>query len=472
METNKTTQQRRRYVPQHVVALTLDVGASIYISHLALPESKVLVPGIHYDWEVPMKNRQLLGGRRNFNESHAAKLTANEPLVVALHNPWVDAGGNPTFQGAGAVGHIRLARETHHQLGIVGTMAEHNFSNDFSIWRPCKEMNKPEEMVLGGPKYAVIYADELVLPAFRWDENDETTQDKMFCWIVNQSEVPMLQMQFRRNASMMHAVREGGEVKMTAPPNGAVSKKNIGGILITFDQSGRIFALEQKGQPKASVPFKNGVVLTVREMIAHNGLREALGLPVIGGDSEFAPQRDKPSLVSVGQALQGLDIPVAEGTVRTVSAPDPEAAPARAVPLAVRRAEAPKLEDVAKQPVIAQVVEDIPVQQPPVEQPAAELVEEPEDRPLARSLTEAEWPQWGNEAIVELMKKTNGQSASGEYRTEDGEVLAEAGAPMTVDVLAAIIQAHDRLAFEGEDAEQFYSIKEILGVYVEVYAAA
>lgn len=468
METNPT-QQRRQYVPQHVVALALDEGASIFVSDLTLPVTKTLVPGVHFEWQLPMRNRGILRGRRTFEETRSAKLIALEPLVVSLHQPWVDANGVPTFLGAGMVGHIRLARDTHHKLGILQDMPlEQNFSNDFSIWRPCRETNRPEEWVVGGPMYAAVYADEIVLPGFKW-EGDGAKRDLPHCWIVNQADVPVLQMRHRQNASLVYAAREGREIKMLTVPNGMVRKKNVGGIIITYDESAIVYGLEKNGKPLASVPFKNGVTLVVRQPIAHSGLREVLGLPSLEDESEFAP-REQPSLVSVGAALGGLEIPVTPGEpiVRSVSAHEPmvaaQAAPAKAVPLAPRRAGPPKLSDVNASPEAAPASTPVEVEVSHTEDAPAEPVKSAEE-----IFAEAEWPEWGSDALKELTEKVGDQNAAGDYLTEEGHLIAKSGTPL-IDVIASFVQAHDRLAFEGEDYEQFQLVKEIIAAYNEVYA--
>lgn len=453
---------RERYQPKSVVAARIEPGQKLELSNTKTPDNRLLVLGQDFDWSMPKAGQGM------------AIFTALVPLLVAIHGPRF-AGA--AFAGGIALGHIRAARETRCLYDIVSEMDASRFCPDVGLWKACSETGKIEHLVTGGPKAAVIYEDELVVPAFHYKEGERT--DFIFNYVVEEAEAALLGRQFVHGARQRAAAAAGAPVKMDARPNGVIRSKTFGNVGVDYDSVGRVFGLTKDGKGTMSVRFLNQVRIARGEVIQDPTLRALCELPPLEGNAPVtvpALQPAAPAVVEVKAAAAVPAAAVVEAKVAAPAAPEveapreriavaapgglgvslplPVAAPARReVPVAPRRAEAPKVGDLAAAAVAKAAARQAMLAVAPASYCG----------PLP--------PPWMAEAMAELTKLVGDKTATGDYSAEDGTVITMAGEPLDSDAIAGLVMYHDQLAFEGDDMETFYVVKETLANYAEVYGA-
>jgi hypothetical protein len=473
---------RARYVPTSVVAMKLEPGQSLWVANTKTPDNRFLALGRDFDWKMPSLER---GGVTPFPQardaSAAALFTALVPLLVALHNPWDVVGGGSEFTGAMALGHIRAARQTRAGFDIVEAMDPSRFCPDVGLWKGCSETGKLEHLILGGPKKAVIYEDELIIPAFHYEEGVRT--DFLFSFIVDEQEAALLGRQFAHGARMRSAVAAGAPVKLDAVACGEIRTQDLGKVRLKFDAAGRLFDLVNDGRPTMLVKFPNGVTVRRGAVIEDGLLRALLQLPPLEGATAVILPSASPTtgaaLTAVPAEPATLNEPAAMRERRAYVVPV-EAAKPKAVPTVERRTKAPTLAELT---VIeeARAAEVVLVK-------ASELEDEERAAPLAAPviitaprpmmavdpLTPDDYagpvpPAWFAEACKELLPLIKGKPAPAAISAGDGTVIAAVGDVMNEDTAMALIMYYDQLVFEGEDLELLYKVKEITTAYAEVY---
>jgi hypothetical protein len=302
----------------------------------------MLVINEHFEWAPPHRGRMVRGGdfKGHGDPSAAVKFTAMVPLLIALHEPWEN------FLGGVTIGHMRLARETEDSFDLVRNLSEDNFLVDppKEIKMALRENNRPKHQVAGGPQWAIAYHDENVIPAFWYKEGTEATP---YTYIVHKDEMGALELAFRQQGRVIRAAAEDPYAaengKMGVAPTGPIRRKtiiaNIRGketeVQLGYDSVGIVFSIAYGGNfNRGSVMLYPGVTVALSGMILDRRLRAALGLASL--------QTGEVEAVHDGRVVAPVN---SLATAFAHAEPVVSAAP-KAVPVAVRRATAPKLSDV------------------------------------------------------------------------------------------------------------------------------
>lgn len=337
-----------------IIAKRMEPGDSLYLQHPQVPESKILVPDFHFEYRPPYKGRV---SRQSIHRdtSACAVFTAKVPLLVAIHNPWADGKGCQT------IGHARLAIEAGGQFDIVGEAA---LELDFRLRDGCRDAQYSEHVVLGGPANAVVYQTEMVLPAYRWDRQPHTLP---FCYIAQRDDEELVRRAAARGGRMMRQARMGETPSVSVLASSVHKRMQVGAVLITYDSAGWIHGLEGvnemdgKKSQLTFYRFQGGITVRLNELVTNPKLRAKLeieALPVVDSMVSYVPKAlPKPSIggAPTGALLDQVKVrqPEPAAPVESVPeyrfVPEPKVKPAKpkAVPTAVRRAEAPKLAEVA-----------------------------------------------------------------------------------------------------------------------------
>ena len=377
-----------------ITCLRLEAGESLYLGHPRCPESKTLVQGQHFEFLPPYKGRSSEMGLSRDSTS-SAMFTALVPLLLAVHGLW-ESG-----QGCQTIGHVRMARP----YGVFRLAGDASILDSFRHRTGAKEAGYPEHLVKGGLRNAVIYDDETVIPAYRWDKR----QDLPFCHIVERADLLLLTEAFGAGARLHHQAKSGVPTKLVGIQSASTHRiKILGPTTLRYDKVGRIHGIEQidpiTEQKKilTFLRFQNGISVRVGEIATDNRLREKLEidlLPVVG----VAPAVKV--LTPGGVKTDGMLSQVRSGPAT------PKAVP-KAVPVAVRRTSAPKLSEISPQP-------EPSVEVTPVVAPAPKPV-----NPLVGLMVEAF-------AGVPLPALSY----------QDGTVVAAAGAAMTEEIAAELVSS-------------------------------
>ncbi len=322
---------------KNVVAYLLEEGDELYLGHPKCPGSTLLVQGQHFDFTPPYRGRPgkvLDGGRDVLGTS---KFVARVPLILAVHNPWPTVRGDGKLMGAQTIGHMRPARPGNNLVFIAGDRMKDNsdmFLVDLKYRLGCKDSGYSEQVVLGGPRGAVIYEDEIVIPGFNFV--DGVRDNFPYTFIVENKDRDLITTAFRAGAKQAAQVRAGEAPKVTGVAvSGVLTTAQLGTVMVQYDRVFRVHRLTQYNaasgahEPKLFVNFKNGTSLRMGEMIVHPKLRAALGLdglPSNTGTTE--PGQQKP-LVELKQITELDRIPPVSETPAVICLPPPKEEPAQ-----------------------------------------------------------------------------------------------------------------------------------------------
>lgn len=263
---------------KEVIPVRMAPGDRLYLKGGRCPDHKILVQGEHFQFTPPYKGRP-----GDWQAASAAIFEALVPLDVALHNPYRHEG---KIIGGTTIGHFRVA-EVGKQPLIARELDELPIVTGFRPAIACREAQIPESWVLGGPKGAVLYPGEVIVPAYRYIEG--ARDNFPYTYIVGEEMVDYLKHVFQQGSKIARKIKAGERPPSVASVSGLKTTKQLGAVMVTFDEVARVHQLAQHdpqvGGLKLTpfVKFKNGMALRVGGIITEPKLRAALELPPLPG---------------------------------------------------------------------------------------------------------------------------------------------------------------------------------------------
>jgi hypothetical protein len=240
-----------------------------------------------------------------------SKFTALVPLILAVHNPWPQVRGDGKMLGAQTIGHMRPARPGNHVVFIAGDRIKTNpdtLMADLKYRLGCKDGAYTEHIVLGGPRGAVIYEDEMVVPGYHYVEGER--ENLPFTYIVDSKDRDLIINAFYAGARQASQLRNGETPKVAnVAVSGVLTTAQLGPVMIQYDRVFRVHQLTQYNpqtnahEPKLFVNFKNGTSLRMGEMIVHPKLRAKLGLDVLPTNVRSVKAPEQKPMVSLRDVL-------------------------------------------------------------------------------------------------------------------------------------------------------------------------
>lgn len=380
-------------------------GEALFVSFSKLPESRLVIPGEHFTFDPPRRDRKFfrnesnrLGGKHDLGR--AARLEAKVPLLMTIDVPWLDARGGVEILGCATILHLRLARNTPLLAEMAKDHQENSPEKNILQWESYKlriasvEAGKEAEHVVGGPAYAAVYEDEIVVPGYRTEDRAGNSRVLPWAHIIHQDEVGPLEHAFKQGGRekylLKQAAQSGSPVDPGIPAQGPLVTATLGkGVEVSVDSTGRVFAIVNKGMPLFSARLNAGpkgdlVTVTMRQMVTNPYLRADLGLPELER-SQYAPRitPDSRGLVKVFQETdEGAGKPLAASrSVPTVERRTKKPSPSSVVPGMPE----PKTEEAPSTALSVPV--HVLDRTAPVEFPSDRLIVLPPDKTVLRDVT-------------------------------------------------------------------------------------
>ncbi len=483
----------QQYRPKKACALRLEAGQSLWLSMTRQPENLLLTLGEHFTWNPPHRGRVARCDEFHGDPSSAVEFTAKVPLLVSLHEPW------PNQRGGVTIGHFRLARETRAEFDLVMNLPPENFMEDPGRLKvTLKENHRPQHMSAGGPRYAVAYKDERVVPAFWYKEGSEHIPRT---FILHEDELPALMLAWRQQARIVRETVEdpqGTAGRQVFLPKGNISSREVNGVVVwdrttrqavestvkfSYDENGVVSSIQVNGNLRGSVQLFPGVMLTMSSMIQDRKIRAFCGLPsletgavestndrrlTLGINTVVSAFTEAEKIAAVTPRHQTVDVQAV--VVAPVAEENEELPPPKEIPRAERRTVPPKLNSLlgsgirpqGPEPVVAEAAE--PIAEVEAEEDNGNMFEWKEDglyyegEPVIvemekvtdvdpAALTELEIH------LLEQLPSMMGMDFGYPVSTGDGRLIVDAGVPVTPQDLVNLVAYREGMTGNEDEME-------------------